>query len=64
MSGFSKLATNALNIIENKELSKEELINFFNNINENSDIDDVEREALVSAVEKKMRIQKEEVFLK
>ena len=57
MSGFSKLATNALNIIENKELSKEELINFFNNINENSDIDDVEREALVSAVEKKMRIK-------
>ena len=57
MSSFSKLATNALNIIENKELSKEELINFFNNINENSDIDDVEREALISAVEKKMRIK-------
>jgi len=57
MSSFSKLATNALNIVENKELSKEELINFFNNINENTDIDDVEREALVSAVEKKMRIK-------
>ena len=57
MSGFSKFVTNALNIIENRELSKEELINFFNNTNENSDIDDAEREALVNAVEKKMRIK-------
>lgn len=46
-----------LEIIETKEHSKNELINFFNNAINYPDINDLERETIVEAVEKKMRIK-------
>ena len=54
---ISQLAQKSLNHIETKELSKTELINFFNNINNSTKITDYEREVLTEAVEKKMRIK-------
>jgi len=54
---ISQLAQKSLNHIETKELSKTELINFFNNINNSTKITDYEREVLTEAVEKKMRVK-------
>ena len=54
---ISQLTQKSLNHIETKELSKTELINFFNNINNSTKITDYEREVLTEAVEKKMRVK-------
>ena len=53
----SSKVQNVINMIETKDFSKQELINYFNNINSYPDISDIEREELVKVVEKKMRIQ-------
>ena len=45
-----------INIIETKDLSKKELINYFNNINNYPSISENERERLIEVVEKKMRV--------
>ena len=57
MSDISEKVQKALDRINSKDLSKQELINSFNNINENTEITDIEREELISVVEKKMRIK-------
>ena len=54
---ISQLAQKSLNHIETKELSKTELINFFNNINNSTKITDYEREVLTEAEKKKMRVK-------
>ena len=54
---ISSKVQNVINMIETKDFSKQELINYFNNINSYPDISDIEREELVKVVEKKMRIQ-------
>jgi hypothetical protein len=54
---ISELAQKSLNYIETKELSKTELINFFNNINNSVKITSYEKEVLTEAVEKKIRIK-------
>ena len=57
---ISQKVRKVLEIIETKEHSKNELINFFNNTMEYPDINDQEREMLTKAVEKKMRIKNED----
>ena len=52
---ISQRVRKVLELIETKEHSKKELINYFNNIMENSIITDWEREVLTKAVEKEMR---------
>ena len=52
---ISQRVRKILELIETKEHSKKELINYFNNIMENSIITDWEREVLTKAVEKEMR---------
>ena len=54
---ISQLAQKSLNYIETKELSKTELVNFFNNINNSTKITDYEREVLTEAVEKQIRVK-------
>ncbi len=54
---ISQKVQKILEIIETKEHSKNELINFFNNAINYPDINDFERETIVEAVEKKMRIK-------
>ena len=44
-----------LDLIQTHENSKTELINYFNNINNDPSISDYEREVLVKAVETEMR---------
>ena len=43
--------------IETKERTIEQLRNFFNNVNDSSEINELEREYLISAVERKIRIE-------
>jgi hypothetical protein len=43
--------------IETKERTIEQLRNFFNNVNDSSEINELERECLISAVERKIRIE-------
>ncbi len=50
---ISQKVKKILEIIETKEHSKNELINFFNNAMNYPDINDLERETIVEAVEKK-----------
>ena len=54
---LSQKVKKIIEIIETKEHSKNELINFFNNAMNYPDINDLERETIVEAVEKKMRIK-------
>ena len=57
MTEISQRVQKALNYIETKEPSKIELINFFNQVNKDEKITDHEREILIEAVEKQMRIK-------
>ena len=57
MTEISQRVQKALNYIETKEPSKTELINFFNQVNKDEKITDHEREILIEAVEKQMRIK-------
>ena len=57
MTEISQRVHKALNYIETKEPSKTELINFFNQVNKDEKITDHEREILIEAVEKQMRIK-------
>ena len=43
--------------VETKERTIEQLRNFFNNVNDSSEINELEREYLISAVERKIRIE-------
>ena len=54
---ISQRVERALNYIKTKEPSKTELINFFNNVNEDKNITDHEREILIEVVEKQIRIK-------
>jgi len=54
---LSQKVKKIIEIIETKEHSKNELINFFNNAMNHTDINDLERETIVETVEKKMRIK-------
>ena len=47
----------ALKIIEEKDLSKQELQNYYNNISTSKEITDYEKEVLTEAVEKTLRIK-------
>lgn len=53
MNSISSKVSKVINIIETKDLSKKELINYFNNINNYPSISENERERLVEVVEKK-----------
>ena len=54
MNPTSAQIIKVLEIIENKELSKKELINYFNNINNHKDLNENDKEKLIYAVEKKL----------
>ena len=56
MNSISSKVSKVINIIEAKDLSKKELINYFNNINNYPSISENERERLIEVVEKKMRV--------
>ena len=56
MNSISSKVSKVINIIETKDLSKKELINYFNNINNYPSISENERERLIEVVEKKMRV--------
>ena len=55
MNSISSKVSKVINIIETKDLSKKELINYFNNINNYPSISENERERLIEVVEKKIR---------
>ena len=52
MNSISSKVSKVINIIETKDLSKKELINYFNNINNYPSISENERERLIEVVEK------------
>ena len=55
MNSISSKVSKVINLIETKDLSKKELINYFNNINNYPSISENERERLIEVVEK-MRV--------
>ena len=52
MNSISSKVSKVINLIETKDLSKKELINYFNNINNYPSISENERERLIEVVEK------------